>query len=113
MSIESVSSRIIASAGIAAAVLIGQAANAAEPFSLTSPAFKDGGTLATKNAGNIKTNPNCIGENVSPPLAWSNAPAGTKSFALVMTDPDGRAGLGVVHWVAYGIPASTTGFGEN
>jgi phosphatidylethanolamine-binding protein (PEBP) family uncharacterized protein len=59
--------------------------------------------LATKNAGNIKTNPNCIGENVSPPLAWSNVPPGTKSLALIMTDPEGRGGLGVDHWVAYGI----------
>ncbi len=49
-------------------------AYAAEPFSLTSSSFKDGTMLATKNAGNIKTNPNCIGENVSPPLAWSNVP---------------------------------------
>jgi hypothetical protein len=66
-----------------------------------------------KNAGNNKSNPNCVGENVSPPFAWSNAPAGTKSFALVMTDPEGRNGLGVVHWVAYGIPASVTSFAEN
>ena len=68
--------------------------------------------LATKNAGNIKTNPNCIGENISPPLSWSNVPAGTKSFALLMFDPEGRGGLGVSHWVAYGIPASTTAFAE-
>jgi Raf kinase inhibitor-like YbhB/YbcL family protein len=34
------------------------------------------------------------------------------SYALVMTDPEGRAGLGVVHWVAYGIPVSVTGFAE-
>ena len=82
----------------------------ADPFSLTSPTFKDGTMLATENAGNIKTNPNCIGDNVSPPLSWSNVPAGTKSFALVMVDPEGRGGLGVVHWVAYGIPASVTSF---
>ena len=68
--------------------------------------------LATKNAGNIKTNPNCVGENVSPPLSWSNVPAGAKSFALVMVDPEGRGGLGVNHWVAYGIPVSTTAFVE-
>jgi Raf kinase inhibitor-like YbhB/YbcL family protein len=81
-------------------------------FSLTSSSFKDGSMLAVKNAGNIKSNPNCIGENVSPPLAWSNVPAGTKSFALIMVDPEGRGGLGVDHWTAYGIPASTTGFAE-
>jgi len=81
-------------------------------FSLTSSTFRDGSMLAVKNAGNIKTNPNCVGENVSPPLAWSNVPAGTKSFALIMYDPEGRGGLGVDHWTAYGIPASRSGFAE-
>ena len=47
-------------------------------FSLTSSTFRDGTMLAVKNAGNIKTNPNCIGDNVSPPLAWSNVPAEPK-----------------------------------
>ena len=97
----------------AAAIALGAAGPAyAESFTLTSSSFKDGEMLATKNAGNNKSNPNCIGENVSPPLAWSNVPAGTKSFALVMTDPEGRGGLGVVHWVAYGIAAATTSFAE-
>ena len=89
------------------------AASAAEPFSLTSSAFKDGTMLAKKNAGANKSNPNCVGENVSPPLAWTNAPAGTVSYALLMVDPEGRAGLGVDHWIAYGIPASVTSFDEN
>ena len=62
-------------------------------------------------AGNNKTNPNCVGENVSPQLSWTNPPAGTKSYVLLMSDPEGR-GLGVGHWVAYGIPASVTGFAE-
>lgn len=90
----------------------GQVASAAEPFTLTSPAFKDGTPLQKKNSNNTPGNANCVGENVSPPLAWSNPPAGTKSFALTMVDPEGRGGTGVVHWVAYGIPASVTGFGE-
>ena len=88
-------------------------ASAAEPFSLTSSSFKDGAMLAVKNAGNNKSNPNCIGENVSPPLAWSNLPAGTRSLALVMVDPEGRGGLGVNHWVAYGIAPAPGGFAEN
>lgn len=104
--------RLWAAGAVAVALCIAQAAHAAEPFSLTSSAFKDGTMLATKNAGNNPKNPNCIGQNVSPPLSWSNVPAGTKSFALVMVDPEGRAGLGVIHWVAYGIPASVTGFAE-
>ncbi len=103
----------ILAAGIVAASLgLSQIAVGAEPFSLISTAFKDSTPLTKKNAGNRKDNPNCIGENVSPPLAWHNLPAGTKSLALVMTDPEGRQGLGVVHWVAYGIPASVTGFKE-
>jgi Raf kinase inhibitor-like YbhB/YbcL family protein len=81
-------------------------------FALSSTAFQDNGPLAKKNAGNNKSNPNCVGENVSPPLSWANAPKGTKSFALLLFDPEGRGGLGVSHWVGYGIPATVTGFTE-
>ena len=105
-------SRFLAGSIAAAALCIAHGAYAAEPFSLTSSAFKDGTMLAPKNAGDNPKNPNCVGQNVSPPLSWSNVPAGTKSFALVMVDPEGRQGLGVIHWVAYGIPASVTGFAE-
>ena len=87
-------------------------ASAAEPFMLTSSAFKDGTPLQKKTAGDRKENPNCVGENISPPLSWSNPPERTKSFALLMVDPEGRGGQGVIHWVAYGIPASVTGFSE-
>jgi Raf kinase inhibitor-like YbhB/YbcL family protein len=82
------------------------------PFTLTSSTFKDGEMLQVKNAGNLKPNPNCVGENISPPLAWTNVPKGTKSFVIHMFDPEGRGGLGVVHWIAYGIPASVTSFTE-
>jgi Raf kinase inhibitor-like YbhB/YbcL family protein len=85
---------------------------ASATFVLSSPAYQDNGQLAKKFAGNDKSNANCVGENVSPPLNWSNPPKGTKSFALILFDPEGRAGLGVVHWVAYGIPVSVTGFAE-
>ena len=114
--------RHIVSALLAGALALGtvQVANAAKAakaekakvFTLTSSAFKDGGQLKVKNAGNNKQNPNCVGENVSPPLAWKNPPEGTKSYALLMFDPDGRAPAGVSHWVAYGIPVSVTGFAE-
>lgn len=96
---------VIACAGIGAA-------QAAEPFSIASSAFADNGALETRNAGNDSRNPNCVGQNVSPSLSWSNAPAGTTSFALLIYDPDGRLGLGVSHQVAYGIPASITSFPE-
>src|SRR5262249_27419016 len=62
-------------------------ASAADYFPLSSPAFKDGTLMAQKNAGAVKGNANCVGENVSPPLAWANPPAGTKSYALLMIDP--------------------------
>ncbi|MEO7640387.1 MAG: hypothetical protein ABIU07_03135, partial [Ramlibacter sp.] len=64
-----------------------------QAFTLSSPAFRDGGNLETRHAGNLKTNPNCVGSNVSPALSWSNAPAGTRSLAFVVVDPDGRSGL--------------------
>jgi Raf kinase inhibitor-like YbhB/YbcL family protein len=89
-----------------------QIAKAEGAFTLTSPDFKDGARLATKNAGNNKSNPNCVGENISPALSWSNPPEGTKSYALLMFDPEGRPPGGVSHWVAYGIPVSVTGFAE-
>jgi phosphatidylethanolamine-binding protein (PEBP) family uncharacterized protein len=87
-------------------------AHAQGAFTLTSPDFKDGTPLAVKNAGNNKSNPNCVGENISPAFAWANPPEGTKSYALMMFDPEGRPPSGVSHWVAYGIPVSVTGFAE-
>ena len=50
----------------------------------------------------------CSGGNVSPALAWKNPPAGTKSFALLMYDPDAPTGSGWWHWLVYNIPATTT-----
>src|ERR1700681_3243066 len=95
--------------------LFGTAANAADIFSLTSSTFKDGAMMpknASNSAANAPPNPNCVGENVSPQFSWTGVPDGTKSFALTMFDPEGRAPSGVSHWVAYGIPASVTGFAE-
>jgi phosphatidylethanolamine-binding protein (PEBP) family uncharacterized protein len=86
-------------AAAAGLLVLAGSAHAAEVFTITSSAFKDGTLLSKKNAGANKTNPNCV------------APAGTTSFALVMTDPEGR-GIGVDHWIAYGIPASVTSFAE-
>jgi Raf kinase inhibitor-like YbhB/YbcL family protein len=98
----------------AAVLLIARGTLAAEPFSVTSPAYKDGDIWPSKFAGSdpSRTNPPCPGENISPPLTWSNAPAATKSFAIIMYDPDGGNGLGAVHWVAYNIPASKTSLAE-
>ena len=78
-------------------------AKAQAAFTLSSPDFKDGARFATKNAGNNKANPNCVGENISPALGVERSARGTKSFALLMFDPEGRPPAGVSHWVAYGI----------
>ena len=49
----------------------------------------------------------CTGGNISPQLAWSNAPEGTKSFAITMFDKDAPTGSGWWHWVAFDLPAAT------
>ena len=102
--------RLIASAALSLAWTV--TAMAADPFTLTSTTFKDGQLMPKKVANSTPANPNCVGENVSPQLSWTGVPEGTKSFVLLMEDPEGRGGAGVHHWVAYGIPASVTSFAE-
>jgi Raf kinase inhibitor-like YbhB/YbcL family protein len=106
---------------LAAALAVGlvvSSANAAGVFTLESKTFKDGQLMPKKVANskaNIPTGPvsaNCVGENVSPELHWSNVPDGTKSLVLLMFDPEGRPPGGVSHWVAYGISPTLTGFAE-
>ena len=62
---------------------------------LTCPAFKQGEPIPKKYTGE--------GENVSPPLAWTGAPAGTKQFALIMDDPDAEGKEPWAHWVVHSI----------
>ena len=81
-------------------------------FRLYSPTMADNAIMARKHAGDAKDNASCIGQNVSVPLAWKNASPKTRSFALLMDDQAGQGGLGVSHWVAYGIPANVTSFDE-
>src|SRR3984957_12460452 len=104
---------------ILALVLCSLAARAADhpdAFILTSPDFTDNGMLAPANLG-AGTSPRgnwaCGGRNVSLALAWSHAPAGTKSFAVIMDDPDAASGIGANHWIAYGISASVTALPRN
>ncbi len=85
-------------------------AGAQEIFTLSSPDFTDNALLDKQFAGATPGNVSCTGENVSPALSWNNAPAGTKSFALMVFDPEGAKGLGVSHLVAYNIPASSKQF---
>jgi len=70
---------------------------------LTSSAFREGAVIPGKYT--------CDGEGVSPPLAWTQVPSGTKSFVLVMDDPDAPVGTWD-HWIVYGIPDSVTSLAE-
>ena len=71
---------------------------------IKSQAFAQGGLIPAKHT--------CDGADVSPPLAWSGAPAGTKSFALISDDPDAPVGTWV-HWVMWNIPAEARALEEN
>ena len=75
-------------------LLFAGAAHAAGPFTLTSSNFKDNTVMDSNTAGNVASNPNCVGQNVSPELKWSNTPAAAKSLVLVMSDWEGQGGLG-------------------
>lgn len=77
---------------------------AALTFALASSSFKPDAPMPAAASYNRA---GCTGQNVSPELHWSGAPARTRSFALVMHDPDAPAPGGWYHWVAYNIAAST------
>jgi Raf kinase inhibitor-like YbhB/YbcL family protein len=59
----------------------------------------------------------CQGQDISPPLAWSGAPDGTRSFVLIVDDPDApdpaAPKMTWVHWIVYNVPASAGGLAEN
>ena len=79
---------------------------AAQAFTLTSPDVKPTGVIADEQVFNGF---GCSGKNVSPALEWSGAPKGTKSFALLVHDPDApTGGAGWWHWVVVNIPATST-----
>jgi len=69
-------------------------------FQIKTTGFARGEKIPTEFTGD--------GPDRSPPLAWANAPAGTKAFALVVEDPDAPGG-DWVHWVLYDLPGDTTG----
>ena len=64
-----------------------------------------------KSGGNMPTEFTCDGLNASPGLTWTQPPAGTQSFALIMGDPD-AAPQASVHWVVYDVPASARQLSE-
>ena len=74
-------------------------------FTLTSPDLPEGKPLPDAQVFNSF---GCTGANVSPRLEWSGAPAGTRSFAVTVYDPDAPTGSGWWHWVVFNIPATTT-----
>jgi Raf kinase inhibitor-like YbhB/YbcL family protein len=79
-------------------------AGSAATMNITSGAFSAEGTIPRKYT--------CEGADVSPPLAWSGAPAGVQSYALIADDPDAPVGTWV-HWVLYDLPADTKALAEN
>lgn len=78
--------------------------NSASALELKSSAFKDGEFIPVRYT--------CKGEDVSPPLEWSGAPAETKSFALIMDDPDAPFGTWD-HWVMYDISKDAVSLTES
>ncbi|MBX9831004.1 YbhB/YbcL family Raf kinase inhibitor-like protein [Candidatus Babeliales bacterium] len=73
-------------------------------LTVTSSAFKAGEPIPQQYS--------CDGANRSPQLSWDNVPQETQSFVLFCDDPD-APGKTWVHWVAYNIPANSTGLSEN
>ncbi len=77
-------------------------------FELTSTAFENGGAIPAKYT--------CEGDDISPPLAWSQVPSGTKSLVLIVDDPDApdpkHPKMTWVHWVLYDIPPDAHGLKE-
>jgi len=91
------------SVGCSADIPIEPKGGKAMTISITSTAFEAGKPIPQKYSGN--------GEDLSPPLAWSNVPEGTKELALICDDPDAPMGTWT-HWVLYKIPADTQGLLE-
>ncbi len=72
-------------------------------MALSSPAFGAGETIPARYT--------CDGEDISPPLRWEGIPEGTRSFALIVDDPDAPVGT-FIHWVLYNIPAERSDLPE-
>jgi len=77
---------------------------------LTSPAFREGQPMPEST---VLNGLDCRGPNRSPALQWTNPPAGTQSFVVILDDYEARMGDGFIHWAVYNIPGSATGLAEN
>jgi Raf kinase inhibitor-like YbhB/YbcL family protein len=99
---------------VAFGVLAASAANA--QMKVTSDDIKNKGVSSKAMEANVF---GCDGGNMSPSLKWTGAPEGTKSFAIILFDPDAPTGpppdghRGFWHWIAFNIPASTTAIPKN
>jgi Raf kinase inhibitor-like YbhB/YbcL family protein len=87
-------------------MLLGAGLTGAPVFQLSSPDVHEGKSLATEQLFNGF---GCSGGNLSPKLEWQHLPAGTKSIAVTVFDPDAPTGSGFWHWLIYDIPVSVDG----
>jgi Raf kinase inhibitor-like YbhB/YbcL family protein len=98
-------STLLTSALVTGVMICSAQAQTPGAFTLTSSDIADGKRIPEAQVFNSF---GCTGRNISPALSWSNVPTGTKSFALLVFDPDAPTGSGWWHWVAYNIPANAT-----
>src|SRR5574342_131997 len=89
---------------VVAVALVGCQGDKPMAIELKSAAFAKGAVIPKKYTGE--------GEDVSPPLAWSGVPAGTKELALICDDPDAPTPEPWVHWVIYKLPPDLAGLPE-
>jgi len=82
----------------------GHAVEEDSAMTITSPAFDSGQRIPTHYTGE--------GQDVSPPLQWSDPPDGVKQFALIVDDPDAPTAEPWVHWVIYSLPPNLTSLPE-
>ena len=86
----------------------GRGRGAVQVMTLVSTAWPDGGQIPAKHTQE--------GDDMSPPLAWSGAPDGVASYALIVHDPDAAIGNGtddVLHWMLWNIPPTVTALHEH
>ena len=81
-------------------------------FTIISNSFKDGDYLSKDFILSADFGFGCAGDNKSPHLKWSDAPPGTKSFAVTCYDPDAPTGSGFWHWLVVNIPANVNELAE-
>lgn len=101
--------RIFAASLSAALFALPAFAQEAAPFTLNVGGLAEGERVPERHVYGAF---GCTGGDVSPEISWSGAPEGTKSFALLMYDPDAPTVSGFWHWAVLDIPASATGLAE-